>query len=505
MSVGKATNHFLKGGLSDLMQGLSPVEKKAFIQNRRDLLGFRKEARDMWGAASRDESSYRHFRESGDAKRRINTGANQRLDEVNNLFDNPSSLPDKTVQSSIYNSDHIMGRPSKVSTADLVSQGSEEAKTATLARLEFEGSGRQLSSQVAGGGGFSVPAVSPPPAAVAPTNQNIADMLSQFTPEDIARIHRGNVAAVHPGATDELINKLTSEGVGGGPATRLGALGDNERAFNEMLQNRSYRELFGGDDLANYSTKEKQALLGRHEEMLMDELTHPGGKYTETYTQEAAQRVSAHNRLMKGEGYSEAMSGGTNGPIPPSSSNTPINPGTTPTGSTNYSGRYVPTASVDQANEISGLLRPLESDTALGLASSVGMGALLGGSANYAMGGDFTEGAMMGGLAGGAIKIGSRAIQANESGIESYLQRSVLGDSYDSSTAVGAIRSMQSAPEGAGLMQRGAFNVLKSDSASMGMQSRYATIGGSMLSGVAFTGKRNDRRRGFNAHRGNRI
>jgi len=80
-----------------------------------------------------------------------------------------------------------------------------------------------------------------------------------------------------------------------------------------------------------------------------------------------------------------------------------------------------------------------------------------------------------------------------------------LGDSYDSSTAVGAIRSMQSAPEGAGLMQRGAFNVLKSDSASMGMQSRYATIGGSMLSGVAFTGKRNDRRRGFNAHRGNRI
>jgi hypothetical protein len=26
-----------------------------------------------------------------------------------------------------------------------------------------------------------------------------------------------------------------------------------------------------------------------------------------------------------------------------------------------------------------------------------------------------------------------------------------------------------------------------------------------MLSGVAFTGRRNDKRRGFNAHRGNRI
>ena len=317
------------------------------------------------------------------------------------------------------------------------------------------------------------------------------------------------------------------------------------RKQNELLTNKASAEkdmaihLSRGDYTSAAHADAQARRLGRESELYNDPVTDlernanlqrntlavkytdgvntgPGG-YGPTITRDQYSEA-LDRKLYSGDAYDEAvhmrnntatstnaMNSGANGPTPPSSSNIPINPGTTPTGSTDYSGRYVPSASVDHANEISGLLRPLESDTALGLASSVGMGALLGGSANYAMGGDFTEGAMMGGLAGGAIKIGSRAIQANESGIESYLQRSVLGDSYDSSTAVNAIRAMPSAPEGAGLMQRGAFDVLKSDSASMGMQSRYATIGGSMLSGVAFTGKRNDRRRGFNAHRGNRI
>jgi hypothetical protein len=43
-------------------------------------------------------------------------------------------------------------------------------------------------------------------------------------------------------------------------------------------------------------------------------------------------------------------------------------------------------------------------------------------------------------------------------------------------------------------------------SASMGVQSRFATMGGAMLAGVAFSGKAGeDKRRGFNKNRGNRF
>jgi hypothetical protein len=180
----------------------------------------------------------------------------------------------------------------------------------------------------------------------------------------------------------------------------------------------------------------------------------------------------------------EAMRGGTNG--------------------SGYSGLYQPSQGNTQSSV--GVFNMMEADGMAGIAGSVGFGALLGGTANYAMGGEFGEGAMMGGLAGGAMKIGARAIQANEAGIENYLQRTALGEGMESmnrTEAGQAIREMQQAPEG--LMPGMAFNVLKSGAPSVGMQSRYAVMGGSMLSGVAFTGRRNDKRRGFNAHRGNRI
>ena len=200
-----------------------------------------------------------------------------------------------------------------------------------------------------------------------------------------------------------------------------------------------------------------------------------------------------------------ATSGSPNGPTPPSSSNNPINPATTPTGSTNYSGYYQPSQG-NTASSVSALDMINESGGA-GIMASVGLGAILGGSANYAMGGEFGEGAVMGGLAGGAMKIGARAIQANETSIENYLQRTALGDQFTSGMtreqAGRAIRNMNEAPEG--LMRGMAYNTLRSEAPSVGMQSRYAVMGGSMLSGVAFTGRRNDKRRGFNAHRGNRI
>lgn len=185
---------------------------------------------------------------------------------------------------------------------------------------------------------------------------------------------------------------------------------------------------------------------------------------------------------------SEAMSGGTSGNR----------------GLTSYSGYYQP----GETPSSSGLLGSMSQDGAAGVMSSIAFGAAIGGVANYAMGGEFGEGAMMGGLAGGAIKIGARAIQQNQSSIEGFLQRTALGDAGQNMTrdqAAAAIQGMPSAGEGASLMQRGAFNILKSENPSLGMQSRYMVMGGSALSGVMFTGSRKDKRRGFNAHRGNRI
>lgn len=227
------------------------------------------------------------------------------------------------------------------------------------------------------------------------------------------------------------------------------------------------------------------------------------GPYLDTYGQESTALFAAEKRLMEGKGYSEtahmntnttvaseAMSGSTSGS----------------TGSTNYSGYYQP----GETPSSSGLLGSMSQDGAAGVMSSVAFGAAIGGAANYAMGGEFGEGAMMGGIAGGGIKIGARAIQQNQASIENFLQRTALGaESYTEGmsrdTAAGAIQHMSAAPEGAGLMQKGAFNMLKSESPSLGMQSRYMVMGGSALAGVTFTGNRKDKRRGFNAHRGNRI
>ena len=278
-------------------------------------------------------------------------------------------------------------------------------------------------------------------------------------------------------------------------------MADNEKAFNEMLQNKSYRELFGGDDLANYSTKEKQALLGRHEEMLMDELTHPNAAYKDRANPRVAkrQREIAHEKLMRGEGYSQGYNEAAH-----MNTNTTV-ASEAMSGGTRYSGYYQPSAAPING----GAFGAVEGGGGMGMAASMGLGALVGGTANYATGGSFGEGAMMGGLAGGAIKIGSRAIAANEAGIENYLQRTALGSEMTAGMtrvdAANRIASMETAAAGAGFMQNRAFNILKSDSASMGMQTRYMVMGGSALSGVSFTGRRNDKRRGFNSHRGNRI
>ena len=133
-----------------------------------------------------------------------------------------------------------------------------------------------------------------------------------------------------------------------------------------------------------------------------------------------------------------------------------------------------------------------------GIGASMGIGAVVGGAANYGMGGEFSEGAMMGGLAGGGIAIGARAIRANSGAIDNYLRSSVL-----KASDMDAVKNMK--PENLGFMQNMARNRLMNEGKTTGLEARHMVLGGSMLAGVAFTGRRNDKRRGFNAHRGNRI
>ena len=155
------------------------------------------------------------------------------------------------------------------------------------------------------------------------------------------------------------------------------------------------------------------------------------------------------------------------------------------------------------------LLGSLDRAGAEGMLATMGLGAVLGGTANYAMGGEFGEGAMMGGLAGGGISIGARAIRANAQGIEGYLQRQVLGDAAnatDRAANATAIANMDpAAVSNLSVGGRMARSALMRNPETASLQSRHMVVGGSMLAGVAFTGRRNDKRRGFNAHRGNRI
>lgn len=176
------------------------------------------------------------------------------------------------------------------------------------------------------------------------------------------------------------------------------------------------------------------------------------------------------------------------------------------------SGNFVPgTLAFNETSSANSLLGMGDAAGLGGIGASMGLGAVLGGATSYATGGEFSEGAIMGGLAGGGINIGARAIRANQSGIESFLQRKVLGNAMTderlvNAQAVSDIAKNPEAMSNLGFMQRAAASRLTTDpNKSAGLQSRHMVVGGSMLAGVAFTGRRNDKRRGFNAHRGNRI
>lgn len=522
-------------GLSDLIQSMSEVGKKTFIDARKAAVRDKKARR----GSGTLHSAYTSFNQSADIfsaqQRRLQSAQQRRLQSVDNLFDNPSRVPDQTTMSAVMNSPLLMGLEEGVETATtranlkppkpgdeflpsghggaLESLGSTDTAPNTPASLLSGAQGPRDSvfgdrpgyNAPAGFGRETAPEGYRGPKPPKPPNATIASMLSDLTPENMARIHRGNVAASHPGLSEEAIDQLVNQGGMRGGIERLGALADDQRAFNEMLQGRSYRELFGDTkNIAKMSDQEKAALQVRHEEMLMDELTHPDAPYLNTYGQEQTQRLVAHNRLMQGDGYSEAAHARAN----LNTANEAMTEGVTSGTPVANGGTGAFTTTPTQSNN--SILGGMDPSTGTGIAMGMGMGALLGGTANYAMGGEFSEGAMMGGLAGGGIMIGARAIGANQDQISNYMQRQVLGEGVykeGAATANAAAVKNLSSDQVSRLSfgQRQAHGQLMRGADSPRMQARHAVIGGSMLAGVAFTGRRNDKRRGFNAHRGNRI
>jgi len=233
------------------------------------------------------------------------------------------------------------------------------------------------------------------------------------------------------------------------------------------------------------------------------------------------------------------------------------------------------------------LLRAIGGESGHGFGNAMGIAAVAGlaGGANVAMGGDFTEGAAV----GGGVAFGARAIAKGVAGsmgdIENAMVKSILGDdavaagtsviakkgtklselseSQMTDISMGDINSIinnpkqnvmefltdPKMPQGAGttrgnlelgeditktvtgaqarkqnltsiagmkdnderLKGFGKKKMQKlldpNKERNVAMNNRLLTLGGGMLAGVAFTGQSDKRnyRRGFNAHRGNRI
>lgn len=199
----------------------------------------------------------------------------------------------------------------------------------------------------------------------------------------------------------------------------------------------------------------------------------------------------------------------------------------------------------------------------LSLVGSMGMGGLIGGGAANIVGGDPMEGVTLGAMAGAAGSIGARVFRESIGDIETSVMKKALGNNFANKSAKSkegefagkyAFREDgkihidrgngktatfdESRPGGKLILERGFSDVsarsqnlsaLKDDSlvdttnlgrvdkflydkmvnqesASIGMQSRFATMSGAMLAGAAFSSARTkDKRRGFNRNRGNRF
>lgn len=153
----------------------------------------------------------------------------------------------------------------------------------------------------------------------------------------------------------------------------------------------------------------------------------------------------------------------------------------------------------------------------------IGLGAMAG-TANMIAGGDFSEGAVVGALGGATVAGFARSIAKSGNQITDDMLKKTLGDSYKKATTeeVGTsaavdvrkvnMKAFKEASEdqlskaNLTVAQRDAmFETDPSKKTNVAMRNRMLTVGGGMLSGVAFTSNKRDYRRGFNKSRGNRI
>lgn len=142
------------------------------------------------------------------------------------------------------------------------------------------------------------------------------------------------------------------------------------------------------------------------------------------------------------------------------------------------------------------------------VASMIGMGFLAGG-ANVAAGGNFSEGAVVGVAGAKMTSTVARNISKPVQGLSDDLLKKTLGDEFEAgfrSKNIETFRGLDLKDTGITEAQR--KMMLQTDPSkktNVAMQNRLMTLGGGLLSGVAFTSNKRDYRRGFNKRRGNRI
>ena len=168
-------------------------------------------------------------------------------------------------------------------------------------------------------------------------------------------------------------------------------------------------------------------------------------------------------------------------------------------------GIYDPTK---DPTKVGGIFGSMAGTSASGVLGSIGVGATVGGVGAYMTGGEFSEGAAAGGIMGLGLRGISGAINANAMGIQRGMYKNILGDAYDpkmnQEAMSNALRGVDK--ESLNIGQKGMYSVLANpNKSSVGFSLRAQTLTGGFLAGSMFSSRRSDKRRGFNAHRGNRI
>jgi len=165
----------------------------------------------------------------------------------------------------------------------------------------------------------------------------------------------------------------------------------------------------------------------------------------------------------------------------------------------------------EKSQSVLGNMLEQESGSTSALYKMAATGAV-GAGIGYAMYDNPTEGAMMG-VMGGAVGAGAmKALALNSEGIQNSMMKSLLKDKFKPGASSDALNENFEAvtklnKEDLGFVDNYYKDTLTKNfgTASMGLQSRTMIMSGAALAGVAFTGNKKDKRRGFNANRGNRI